>query len=112
AKNLVSMSCDIDPTEVVTRLTPLGTRVESKEEGATDASEARLTIESVNNDLPYIDDPKGIKEFGIQGKSITWDDVTIASNLLAKGKEWLQQQKTILTQYKISAVDLYLIGLD
>lgn len=112
AKNLISMSCDIDPTEIVTRLTPLGARIESKEEGATDASEARLTIESVNNSLPYIDDPKGIKEFGVQGKSITWDDVTIASNLLVKGKEWLANQKTILTQYKLSAVDLYLIGLD
>lgn len=112
AKNLISMSCDIDPTEIVTRLTPLGARIESKEEGATDASEARLTIESVNNNLPYIDDLKGIKEFGVQGKSITWDDVTIASNLLVKGKEWLANQKTILTQYKLSAVDLYLIGLD
>jgi phage minor structural protein len=112
AKNLISMSCDIDPTEVVTRLTPLGARVESKEEGATDASEARLTIEGVNNGLPYIDNPKGIKEFGIQGKSITWDDVTIASNLLAKGKEWLTNQKTAHVQYKLDAVDLFLIGLD
>ncbi|PEO16807.1 phage tail spike protein [Bacillus wiedmannii] len=112
AKNLLSMSCDIDPTEIITRLTPLGTRIESKNEGATDASEARLTIESVNNGVPYIDHPSGIKEFGIQGKSITWDDVTIASNLFAKGKEWFANQKSIVTQYKLSAVDLYLIGLD
>ncbi|PGK42343.1 lysin [Bacillus anthracis] len=111
AKNLISMSCDIDPTEIVTRLTPLGARIESKEEGATDASEARLTIESVNS-LPYIDDSNGIREFGIQGKSITWDDVTIASNLLSKGREWLANQKTAHVQYKISAVDLSLIGFD
>ncbi|MCU5028584.1 lysin [Bacillus thuringiensis serovar brasilensis] len=112
AKNLISMSCDIDPTEIITRLTPLGARIESKNEGATDASEARLTIESVNAGKPYIDAPEGIKEFGIQGGSITWDDVTLVENLISKGKEWLKQQKTILTQYKISAVDLYLIGLD
>ncbi|PFB95160.1 lysin [Bacillus cereus] len=112
AKNLLSMSCDIDPTQIVTRLTPLGTRVESKEEGATDASEARLTIESVNNGVPYIDDKLLIQEFGIQGKSITWDDVTIASNLLSKGREWLLNQKVTHVQYKISALDLFLLGLD
>ncbi|MCU5596793.1 phage tail protein [Bacillus wiedmannii] len=112
AKNLISMSCDIDPTQIVTRLTPLGTRIASKEEGATDASEARLTIESVNKGLPYIDDKELIKEFGIQGKSVTWDDVTLVENLLSKGKEWLGNQKAVHVQYKISAVDLFLIGLD
>lgn len=112
AKNLISMSCDVDPTQVVTRLTPLGNRIESAEEGATDASQARLTIESVNNGLPYIDDKALIKEFGIQGKSLTWDDVTVASNLLIKGSEWLKNQKVAHVQYKISALDLFLIGLD
>lgn len=112
AKNLMSMSCDIDPTQVVTRLTPLGTRIQSVNEGDTDASEARLTIESVNNGLPYIDDKALIREFGIQGKSVTWDAVTIAENLLAKGRDWLVNQKTAHVQYKISALDLFLIGMD
>lgn len=112
AKNLISMSCDIDPTEVITRLTPLGARIESEKEGATDASEARLTIDSVNNGVSYIEDKALIQEFGIQGKSITWDDVTIASNLLTKGRDWLIKQKTAHVQYKISALDLFLIGLD
>lgn len=112
AKNLISMSCDIDPTQIITRLTPLGTRRESKNEGATDASEARLTIESVNKGIPYLDDVEAIKEFGIQGGSITWDDVTLVENLLSKGKDWLKNQKTVHVQYKISAVDLSLIGLD
>ncbi|PGW64314.1 lysin [Bacillus cereus] len=112
AKNLINMSCDIDPTQVVTRLTPLGAQLKSEDEGATDASQARLTIGGVNGGINYLDDPKLIKEFGIQGRSVTWNDVTIASNLLSKGKEWLATQKTISTQYKLSAVDLYLIGLD
>ncbi|EMY5504743.1 phage tail protein [Bacillus wiedmannii] len=112
AKNLVSMSCDIDPTQIITRLTPLGARVESKEVGATDASEARLTIESINKGLPYIDDERLIKEFGIQSKSVVWDDVNIVKNLLSKGKEWLANQKTAHVQYKLDAVDLFLIGLD
>ncbi|MDK8641336.1 phage tail spike protein [Niallia taxi] len=112
SKNLISISRDIDPSEIVTRLTPLGARIESTNEGATDASEARLTIESVNYGLPYIDNIELIKEFGIQGGSVTWDDVTLPDNLLSKGRGWFNQQKTSLNQFKLSAVDLALIELD
>jgi len=112
AKNLMSMSVDVDPTEIVTRLTPLGTRIQSEDETATGASEARLTIETVNNGIPYIDREDLIAEFGIQGGSVTWDDVTDPNNLLRKGQEWLANQKTSLNQYKIAALDLFLIGLD
>lgn len=112
AKNLMSMSVDVDPTEIVTRLTPLGARIQSEDETATDASEARLTIETVNNGIPYIDREDLIAEFGIQGGSVTWDDVTDPNNLLRKGQEWLANQKTSLNQYKVEAIDLFLIGMD
>jgi len=90
----------------------LGTRVASTDETATDASEARLTIASVNNGLAYIDRQDLIDVFGIQGSSITWDDVTIESNLLSAGTNWMNNQKISLNQYKIAAVDLSIIGLD
>ncbi|HDR7876506.1 phage tail spike protein [Bacillus mobilis] len=112
AKNLISMSYDIDPTNIITRLTPLGARIKSEDQQATDSSEARLTIREVNGGKDYLDDPQLIKEFGIQGGSVTWDDVTIASNLFSKGREWLSSQKTAHVQYKISALDLFLIGFD
>lgn len=112
AKNLISMSVDVDPTDIITRLTPLGTRIQSDDSTATDASEARLTIESVNNGVPYIDSEELKAEFGIQGGSVTWDDVTDPNNLLSKGRTYLSSQKTSLNQYKIAALDLFLIGLD
>lgn len=112
AKNLKSMSRSVDPTEIITRLTPLGTRIESQEEGATDASQARLTIADVNNGSPYIDEPALIAEFGIQGGSITWDDITLPRRLLSTANNWLANQKTAHVQYEISALDLFLIGLD
>lgn len=112
SKNLVTSSVDIDSTEIVTRLTPLGNRIKSENPDAVDASEARLTIESVNGGLPYLDRPDLIALFGIQGKSMTWDDVSIASNLKSKGQEFLNNQKVSHNQYKISALDLFLIGLD
>ncbi len=112
AKNLRSMSRSVDPTEIITRLTPLGERVESEDEEATDASEARLTIEEVNDGLPYIDDQALITEFGIQAGAITWDDITLPSRLLSTANNWLSSQKVALVQYEISALDLFLIGLD
>ena len=112
AKNLRSISQSIDPTEIITRLTPLGERIESEDEEATDASEARLTVEEVNNGLPYIDRPDLIAEFGIQGGSKTWDDITLASRLLSTATNWMNNQKIALYQYDISALDLFLIGLE
>ena len=112
AKNLRAISQSVDPTEIITRLTPLGTRIESEDEQATDASQARLTIESVNNGVPYIDRPDLISEFGIQGGSIIWDDITLPDRLLNAGQRWMDNQKTALYQYEISALDLSLIGLD
>src|SRR5699024_10562809 len=112
AKNLKSISRSVDPTEIITRLTPLGTRIESEDEDATDASEARLTIEDVNNGLPYIDREDLIEEFGVIGGSMTWDDITLPNRLLSTGRNWINNQKVALYQYEISALDLSLIGLD
>jgi hypothetical protein len=112
AKNLKSISKDVDPSEIVTRLTPLGTRIESEDEEATDASEARLTIESINNGLPYIDRPDLIEIFGIQGGAQVWDDVTTVQRLMTNGRNWLNNQKEVLEQFEIEALDLSLIGLD
>src|SRR5690625_776120 len=112
SKNLKSISQSVDPTEIITRLTPLGERIESEDEDATDASQARLTIEDVNNGIPYIDRQDLIDEFGIIGGSITWDDITLPSRLLSTALTWINNQKVTLYQYEISALDLFLIGLD
>lgn len=112
AKNLISITVDIDPTQIITRLTPLGMRIESEDETATDASPPRLTIESVNGGIPYIDSPELIQEFGIQGRSVIWDDVTDPNILFSKGLDFLKNQKTSYNQYQLSAADLFLIGLD
>lgn len=112
AKNLKSFSRDVDPSEIVTRLTPLGERIESEDESATDASEERLTISNINNDLPYIDRPDLIALFGIQGGAQVWDDVTTEQRLMTNGQNWLNNQKEVLYQYQLEALDLSLIGLD
>mgnify|MGYP001139637643 CR=1 FL=1 len=110
AKNLKSITQEVDPSSIITRLTVLGARIESEDEGATDASEARITIESVNNGLSYIDSTALIAEFGIQGGSVTYDDITDLTVLKHRGQEYLESQKRLLAQYVMEAVDLSLIG--
>jgi len=63
-RNMKDMSREIDPTEVITRLVPLGAQIESEDPAATDASKARVDIKSVNDGKDYLDDPKLIAEFG------------------------------------------------
>lgn len=113
AKNLISISKSVDATEICTRLFPRGERQESTEETSSDASQPRLTIASVNGGKEYIDASKAlIDEFGIMEKTKEWSEVTQAQILLSKGREFLNNQKSALTQYRISALDLSLIDLD
>ena len=109
-KNLRTLSRTVDPTEVVTRLTPLGARIESEDETATDASEERLTIASVNNGKPYIDREDLFKYYTIKGKSVIWEDVNDPKILLSKGREYMAKIQPIKTQYTLTAYDLHTIG--
>ncbi len=108
--NLKSMSRDIDPTDVIPRLVPLGTRIKSDDPDATDASQQRITIESVNNGLDYIDNPDLIKQFGEKAVPKIWDDVTTPETLLSTAKRFMENQKTALVQYVVEAYDLSLIN--
>lgn len=104
ARNLITMEQERDPSEIITRLIILGTKLEDSEE--------RLTVGSINNGLNYIDDEEAIAEFGIIADTVTFDDVNIVENLLNKGKEYLKENNKIKKKHKINALDLSLIGLD
>lgn len=70
----------------------------------------RLTIAGANNGVDYIDDETGFKdEFGIVEDFVIWDDVNFASILLAKGREWLANQR-LYNSVSISALDLSLVN--
>ena len=107
--NLKDMQKDIDPTEIITRLVPLGARIESEDEDTVDASEARLTITNVNGGKDYIDDLALQAEFGIIEGSMTWDDVNTESTLLLRGNQFMQAQKAARISYSITPVNVDLI---
>lgn len=112
AANLQSATREIDIDEMATRIVPLGADLETQDDEndhSQDASRPRLTITSVNNNIEWLEDPELVKKFGIIQKSINWNDVTIPSNLKSKGLNYLKDQRTYLTTWTISAVEIGLM---
>ena len=66
----------------------------------------RLTIESVNNGLDYIQDDEAVELRGFILRPVVWDDVTVADNLLKKGRDWLGVNRNLITTLKLTALDL------
>lgn len=105
--NMVSSSRNVDLTEIVTVLKPLGaTQERQNSDGSTDVSSPHLTIASVNNGSDYLRDEALINQFGIHVKTETWEDVTTPQALLAKGRAFLDAQKAIKYQLQAGYIDL------
>lgn len=112
AKNLQDIEQNIDISGYCNRLVVLGSKLKTTDdEGNEVNTEERLTIESVNNGVRYIDDEESISKFGIIQGQVIYDDVTDAKNLFTKGQKYLLNQR-ILISNKVNALDLSLIGID
>ncbi|MGO5010788.1 phage tail spike protein [Niallia sp. Sow4_A1] len=108
-RNLKDMQREIDPNGIITRLIPLGSRIESDDEQATDASQARIDIKEVNGGLDYLDDIELIKEFGVIEGTLELDDVTDKSVIKTRGQQFLVNQKATKITYSLTPVDVSLI---
>lgn len=97
-ENLLDFSRNGANTELATVLIPYGAK--NEETGA------RLTIESVNNGLDYIEDAEAIALRGRITAAVYWDDVTEPLNLLKKAQQTLATRKNIIVTLELSAVDL------
>nr|MCR5074859.1 phage tail protein [Ruminococcus sp.] len=106
AKNMKSLAVDIDTTNIITRLIPLGAQLSPGD------SAERLTISSVNSGKPYIDDTAGIAKYGIIAGTVEFDDITVPSNLKSAGQEYLTNNNRIRKAYECQALDLSLIQED
>lgn len=114
AKNLKSITKEIDPTEVFTHLVPLGIRIESDDPDDTDVSQKRLTIESVNDGKDYLVDEemKAALDGAVIVKEMVWDDITVPSILKTRGEQYIREHNRIKTKYTITQLDLFPLGLD
>ena len=108
-KNLKDMKREIDPLGIITRLIPLGARIESEDEEATDASQARIDIKDVNGGIDYLDDSDMIDEFGIIEGTLELDDVNDKNTIKLRGQQFFANQKAAKVTYSLTPVDVSLI---
>lgn len=97
-ENLLDFSRTQSSTDLATRIIPYGAKDEETGE--------RVTIESVNDGLDFIEDADATALRGVIAKPVYWDDVTEPANLLTKAQQYLATSKMIITTLELSAVDL------
>lgn len=66
-----------------------------------------LTIKDVNNGLDYVQDDVAVALFGVIEKTVVFEDVTLAENLLTKGKAYLDEVINKTVSIELSATDLH-----
>ena len=102
--NMKSITKEQDPTSFVTRLIPLGKKLDEINPNVDE----RLDISEVNDGVIYIDDEEAIKVYGIHVGCVMWDETDNAIVLLNKGKKWLKENNKVQIKYSITALDLSL----
>ncbi|WP_157771030.1 phage tail protein [Latilactobacillus sakei] len=113
ASNLLSIKRTIDPSAMYSIIKPLGARAETTtqaDEGNTDISQPRLTIETVNAGSPFLVSQKLVDQIGRVVHPEVWDNVKVASILKSKGQAMLDSQREIKEQFQVTAVDLSLLS--
>lgn len=109
AWNMSSIVLESNPTYIVTRLIPLGAML-TNESG--DQTGERLTISSVNDGVPYIDDQNAIEKYGIVVGTATFDEIEDAQQLMTFGTQYLALNNRVKRSYTSEVLDLSTIGKD
>lgn len=97
-ENLLDFARSSSNTDMATVIIPYG--------AADETTGVRLTIESVNDGLDFIQDYDAVALRGVISKPVYWDDITLPENLLAKAQQYLATSKLMVTALELSAVDL------
>lgn len=108
-KNLLDYSKNMDASDLVTCVIPLGTKLEKS---SIEGLEERLTIKEVNGGVDYVSDDSAVAAYGRIYKTVTWDDVKVASNLMKKGQEYLKSVQFENMVLELKAIDLNLTDDD
>ena len=108
--NLLDFTHDMVASDIVTAVIPLGARLEDVTE--VEGLDAYLTIKDVNGGVDYVYSQEAVKSYGWIFKTVKWDDVHVADNLLRKGKEYLSDIQFAQITLTVSAVDLHMLHVD
>lgn len=108
--NLLDFTHDMVASDIVTAVIPLGARLEDVTE--VEGLDAYLTIKDVNGGVDYVYSQEAVKSYGWIFRTVKWDDVHVADNLLKKGKEYLTDIQFAQITLTVSAVDLHMLHVD
>ena len=104
-KNLMDLFIDNDASETYSVVIPLGAEIENE-----DGTKERLTIKNVNDGRDYLVNEIALSNYGWIVAPIsetTWDDVTLVSNLKAKGEDYLSEIAVMLkSTLELNSFDL------
>lgn len=106
-KNLLDLKRISKGADIATAVIPLGAKLKDAEGNDTDQ---RLTIATVNDGSDTIVDDGAKAQYGLIVKTVTFEDVTEAANLLTKGKAHLAQLVNLPETIELTAADLATLG--
>jgi len=108
-ENLLSFEETIKGQDIATAVIPLGCRLKDAEERETGE---RLTVAEINGGADYVYHAEAVEKYGWIFKTMVWDDVTVAENLLRKGREALGDYVGLVRSVELTAVDLHNLNKD
>lgn len=108
-KNLLDLKRTRKGEDIATVIIPLGAKLKDEEGQDTDR---RLTIESVNGGVDFVQDSDAIAQFGIIVKTVIFDDVTEPENLKTKGQAHLAESVNQWESIELTAADLATVNKD
>lgn len=108
-KNLLDLKRIRKGGDIATVVIPIGAKLKNEEGQDTDK---RLTIESVNGGVDFVQDADAIAQFGTIVKTVIFDDVTDAENLKTKGQAHLAGLVKQLETIELTAADLATVDKD
>lgn len=108
-KNLLDLKRIRKGADIATVIIPLGAK--TKDEEGNDTGK-RLTIETVNDGVDFLQDSDAIAQFGIVVKTAIFDEITDAEELKAEGQAHLADSVKLWETVELTAADLATIDQD
>ena len=108
-ENMLDFTLDLDMSEYATVIMPRGSKLDSS---PIESVDAYLDVSSVNGGSRYVTNEEAIKKYGWIEMVVDWEDVTEASELLQKAKNYLADKQFDDMVIEVSAVDLRYLSKD
>lgn len=108
-KNLLDIKRIRKGADIATVIIPLGAKL--KDEEGQDTGK-RLTIETVNDGVDFVQDADAIAQYGVIVKSVIFEDEADALTLKTKGQAYLADAVKLPETVELAAADMAAVGKD